>query len=95
MQNCSMFSLQKPPLLECQRGTSNNVHQTYSRSERCGNLHALQGAEQGPKAGRESLPVCETGSRNPCEKSIEKKLTSLHKRPKSVSSETNAILDRG
>ena len=44
----------------------------HSRSEWCGNLHALQGAEQGPKAGRESPPVCETGCRNPCKKLIEK-----------------------
>ena len=73
MQNRSMFSSQKCPVLECQRGTSNNVHQIHSRSERCDNLHALQGAEKGPKVGRESPPVCETGCRNPCKKSIEKK----------------------
>ena len=72
MQNRLMFSSQKRPVLECQRGTSNNVHQIHSRSERCGNLHALQGAEKGPKAGRESPPVCETECRNPCKKSIEK-----------------------
>ena len=73
MQNRSMFSSQKRSVLECQRGTSNNVHQIHTRSERCGNLLALQGAEKGPKAGRESPPVCETGIRNPCEKSMEKK----------------------
>ena len=75
MQNRSMFSSQKCPVLECQRGTLNNVHQIHSRSELCGNLHALQGAERGPKAGRENPPVCETGCRNPCKKSIEKKKT--------------------
>ena len=95
MQNRSMFSSQKCPVLECQRGTSNNVHQIHSRSERCDNLHALQGAEKGPKAGRESPPVCETGCRNPCKKSIEKKLMFPLKRPKTVSSETNTRLDRG
>ena len=73
MQNRSMFSSQKSPALECQRGTSNNVHQIYSRSERCGNLHALQGAEKDSKAGRESPPVCETGCRNPCKKIDRKK----------------------
>ena len=90
MQNRSMFSSQKRPMLECktvqcsvhksvqcwnvkgERRTI-NVHQIHSRSERCVNLHALQGAEKGPKAGRESPPVCETGCRNPCKKSIEKK----------------------
>ena len=95
MQNRSMFSSQKRSVLECQRGTSNNVHQIHSRSERCGNLLALQGAEKGPKAGRESPPVCETGSRNPCEKSMGKKLVSPLKRPNFASSETNARLDRG
>ena len=50
-----------------------NVHQIHSRSDWCGNLHALQGAEQGPKPGSESPPVCKTGCRNPCKKSIEKK----------------------
>ena len=83
------------PVLECQRGTSNNVHQIHSRSEWCGNLHALQGAEQGPKAGRESPPVCETGCRSPCKKSVEKKLMSPLKRPNFASSETSARLDRG
>ena len=90
-----MFSSQKRPMLECQRGTSNHVHQIFSRSERCGNLHVMQGAEQGPKAGRESPPVCETGSRNPCEKLIEKKLLSPLKRPNFVPSEKNARLDQG
>ena len=51
-----------------------NVHQIHSRSEGCGNLHALQGAEQGPKAGRESPPVCETGCRSPSKKLVEKKI---------------------
>ena len=78
------------------RGTSNNVHQIHSRSEQCGNLHALQGTEKGPKAGRESPPVCETGRRNPCKKSVEKKNScSPLKRPNFASSETNARLDRG
>ena len=95
MQNRLIFSSQKRPMLECKRGTSSNVHQIHSRSEWCGNLHALQGAEQGPKAGRESPPVCETGCRNPCKKSIEKKLMSPLNRPKTVSNETNTRLDRG
>ena len=70
-----------------------NVHQIHSRSEWCDNLHALQGAEKGPKAGRESPPVCEIGCHNPCKKSIEKKLMSPLKRPNFASSETNARLD--
>ena len=65
MQNRSKFSSRKRPVLECQRGTANNVRQIYSRSKRCENLHALLHAEQGSKAERESPPVCETGCRNP------------------------------
>ena len=71
-----------------------NAHEIHSRSEWCGNLHALQGAEQGLKAGRESPPVCETGCRNPC-KIDRKKLMSPLNRPKTVFSETNTRLDRG
>ena len=65
MQNRSMFSSRKRPVLECQRGTANNVHHIYFRSERCENLHALLRAEQGSKAGRKSPPVCKTECRNP------------------------------
>ena len=95
--NAKLFNVQftKASSAGIQRGTSNNVHYIYSRSERCGNLHALQGAEQGPKARRESPLVCETGCRNPCEKLIEKKPMSPLNRPKTVSSETNARLDWG